>query len=284
MKKLLLSLLMVLITFANMIFAQETPKVKLDLIYKFDQNTKGNPLPEIIKALKSKAKSVPQEDVDWLLNKVRLDILREKQILYTDGGKEMIMPYFAYLPHSYNYKYFIYNTTDIQNRVYKNQKSKLIKTIDGRIVWEITNKNFAYASISNDGSVTIEQREPPHPEGIICNSFDFYNNRGILVKSINGLYCWPKQYALSNDNNIFVTITQDAKSNYCVGFDRSGNKLWYTEIPNGNYGVTLNFYNTTFYCKNRCPITAGDVNSIMINIFIPISVPLVYAMSRILWR
>ena len=236
--------------------AQGEPKVTLELVHSIDQNQfpAGNKmLREIMQELKSK--NIPQEDIDWVLNKTRLDILRKIQILYTKEGKQIKMPYFAYMPHSRNYKYFLLNTCDYADRVATKLQTKLVKTDDGGVVWEIKGKIMAYAIISNDGTVTIEQRKPSRSEGIICRRLDFYNNEGKLVKTIDGLISLPMQYTISDNGNIYTIVTRDDTKCYCNGFDKFGNGLWQTQVPCGHYDdETISFFNNNKYVLySGCP-------------------------------
>jgi hypothetical protein len=73
---------------------QETGEVKLELIYQknFDEiiGPNGFPPPEIKQILKDK--DIPQEDKEWLLNSLRIEIARREKVLYTNDGKTIKIP------------------------------------------------------------------------------------------------------------------------------------------------------------------------------------------------
>jgi outer membrane protein assembly factor BamB len=74
--------------------AQAEPKVTLELVYKMEFNkiisADGFPPPEIKQILKEK--DIPQEDKEWLLNSLRIEIAKRKKILYTNDGKAIKLP------------------------------------------------------------------------------------------------------------------------------------------------------------------------------------------------
>ena len=264
MKKLFMSIIIALMAVSSGLYAQEKetaqgePKVKLELVYSIDQNqfpTGNKMLQEIMRALKTQTKDIPQVDIDWVLNKIRLDILRKTQILYTNDDKEIKMPYFAYMPHSRNYKYFILNTCDYADRVATNLQTKLVKTDDGSVSWVVSDRIMAYVAISNDGTVSVEQQKPLRSEKIICRHVDFYNNEGELVRTIDGLISLPMQYTISDNGNIYVIVARDDMGCYCIGFDKFGNGLWQTQVPCGHYDdETISFFNNNKYVLySSCP-------------------------------
>jgi hypothetical protein len=99
MKKLFLSSIIAFLAISLGLYAQDTaqaePKVKLQLVYKKDFNEmtvgpEGFPPPEIKQLLKDK--DIPQEDKEWLLNSLRIEIARRKKVLYTNDGKAIKLP------------------------------------------------------------------------------------------------------------------------------------------------------------------------------------------------
>jgi outer membrane protein assembly factor BamB len=100
MKKLFLSAIIALMAITLGLYAQEKektqtePKVTLELIYQknFDEiiGPKGFPPPEITQILKDK--DIPQEDKDWLLNSLRIEIARREKVLYANDGKAVTLP------------------------------------------------------------------------------------------------------------------------------------------------------------------------------------------------
>ncbi|MBE0433764.1 hypothetical protein IBX73_09930 [candidate division WOR-3 bacterium] len=72
----------------------QTEKVTLELVYKKEFNeiisADGFPPPEIKQILKDK--DIPQEDKDWLLNSLRIEIARKEKMLYTNDGRTIKLP------------------------------------------------------------------------------------------------------------------------------------------------------------------------------------------------
>jgi len=99
MKKILLSAIIAFLAINLGLYGQDTAqveqKVKLELVYKKDFNelmvgAEGFPPPEIKQILKDK--DIPQEDKDWLLNSLRIEIARRERVLYTNDGKAIKLP------------------------------------------------------------------------------------------------------------------------------------------------------------------------------------------------
>lgn len=75
--------------------AQVEPKIRLELIYKKELGEmmvgpEGFPPPEIKQVLQDK--DIPQEDKDWLLNSLRIEIARREKVLYTNDRKAIRLP------------------------------------------------------------------------------------------------------------------------------------------------------------------------------------------------
>ncbi len=222
--------------------AQPEFKIKLELICQLD-STKldlgGKLISEIESALKNKAKGIPQEDIEWVLNKVRLDIVREKKILYTNDGKSVPIPYFCYLPHSPNYKYFILNTCEyVENGVAKNQQAEFVRTADGRVLWKAKNM-MLYVFLSDDGAIIVDVTPPLGRE---VTNIRFYDHHGHLIKNIEGLCTLPMWASMSSNGNLFVIWD---RANQLIAFNCQGEEVWRTSLPAAD--PKLKFFNSNNY-------------------------------------
>lgn len=105
MKNLFLSAIITLMAINLGLYAQEketaqaeqpvqTENVTLELLYKKEFNeiisADGFPPPEIKQILREN--DIPQEDKDWLLNSLRIEIAKRKKILYTNDGEVVQLP------------------------------------------------------------------------------------------------------------------------------------------------------------------------------------------------
>ncbi|MEO0189459.1 MAG: hypothetical protein ABIL70_07745 [candidate division WOR-3 bacterium] len=101
MRKFILTTVIALFVVSVWLYAQEKdtaqgePKVKLELVYKKElgelmAGPEGFPPPEIRQILEDK--EIPQEDKDWLLNSLRIEIARREKVLYINDGKAIKLP------------------------------------------------------------------------------------------------------------------------------------------------------------------------------------------------
>ena len=229
--------------------AQTKPEIVLEMIYELDSAKlhHGNVLiSEVRDRLRKKSEDIPRKDIDWVLNKLRLDIIRQTKTLYTDTGKEIEIPYFAKypakVPHSSNYEYFILNTCDYEHGTPTKQVTKLIKTHDGNVLWEISNQMMLCAFISNDGNVTIDATDAvaPRVERNLKN-VRFYDKTGNLVKTAGDLLSFSMWTAMADIGNLFVAMSGKDGS-YLICFDGQGDELWRTPVP--GIEVKISFFNS----------------------------------------
>jgi len=91
--------------------AQAEPVMKLELLYKKEfgelmVGPEGFPPPEIKQILLDK--NIPQEDKDWLLNSLRIEIARREKVLYANGGESIkLLDDLQSITTSKNLKYMI---------------------------------------------------------------------------------------------------------------------------------------------------------------------------------
>jgi len=123
MKKVLIAFILVLLLPTIQLHAQEKdsaqaePAIKLELIYKKELGElmvgpEGFPPPEIKQVLKGE--DIPQEDKDWVLNSLRLEIARREKVLYTNDGNAIKLPGdLQGISTSKNLKYMIAHAANI---------------------------------------------------------------------------------------------------------------------------------------------------------------------------
>lgn len=127
---------------------QQIGEIKLELVYQkpFDEiiGTKGFPPPEI-KAILNRD-DIRQEDREWLLNSLRIEIAKRKKILYTNDGEAVQLPNdLKSISTSDNLKYMIIYAMYIDRMGYSRDDVILIQdarneavkfTIEWRTKWE----------------------------------------------------------------------------------------------------------------------------------------------------
>jgi hypothetical protein len=251
MTKVCISTIIILMAMNIMLYAQEKyqgrMEIKLVMIYQLDStklHSRADILSEVDDVLRKKNVIIPQEDIGWLLNKIRLDIIHHTNILHTVKGEEIHIPYFASLPHSSNYEYFILNTCDYEDRIPLNQQTKLIKTSDGSVLWKINNTMMLYAFISNDGNVTVDMTPAPPPSVRNLRNVRFYNRKGDLTKTVDDLLSFPTYADMTDIGNLFTVMSSEAGI-HLVSFNHQGNEIWRVSVP--VIEAKINFFNSSKY-------------------------------------
>ncbi len=223
MKKLILAALIAVAAIAAGLSAQEQSKIKLDLIYTFEQAKQGNPLPEIMKALQSRGKSVPQEDIDWVLNSVRVDLARSKHVLYYNDGGEMRLPEDTRkIVTSKNNRFIVVYIDDQKERVFENLKGSLAQrqlhsaTRRDENEWlhrkaERANDKEGMRKHQDSIKYYIAQIEARSDSLSNFYSYHKLNKRSILIDNENGKILWDRDdvkypWFISNDGKVIIGV------------------------------------------------------------------------------
>jgi len=270
MKKAFTVLILISILPVIQVYAQEKdtnlsrPSVRLELIHYYDQNQLsdgGAFLSEIITALGKKEKGIPQEDIDWLLNKIRLDIVRQTKKLYTDKGEEIEIPYFGVgFPHSSDFKYFIFNTCDYSKRIAENPRTELVRTSDGAVIWEIKTMMMD-AFVSNDGATVVDITTALPPVFRELRNIRFHDANGSVTRTIDNLSSLPEWITMTNDGSLCVVFDRVNGGTF-IAYDSFGNEIWRKPVFCGNLTAMDFFNNTEFFL---CTYVSDAIHTLLID-------------------
>ncbi|MBE0433705.1 PQQ-like beta-propeller repeat protein [candidate division WOR-3 bacterium] len=155
MKRMPIAVVLLLIISTIPIYGQEEDlsqvesEIELKLLYKKEfgelmVGPEGFPPPEIKQILKDN--DIPQEDKDWLLNSLRIEIARKEKVLYTNDGKTIQLPDdLQSIWTSKNLKYMVtyaahydwmgMSSDDVRN-VRTNEHNARKKSIEWGMKWE----------------------------------------------------------------------------------------------------------------------------------------------------
>ncbi|MEO0095688.1 MAG: WD40 repeat domain-containing protein [candidate division WOR-3 bacterium] len=265
MRKFILTTVIALFVVSVWLYAQEKdtaqgePKVKLEIIYKKElgelmAGPEGFPPPEIRQILEDK--EIPQEDKDWLLNSLRIEIARREKVLYINDGKAIKLPDdLQSITTSQNLKYMIVYAAHTD---YGGMTADEVKKL--RDEWLDAYKR--YSQWQTKWERETEKKIPEYRDSMhywlrisdSLNDFIWKIERAkkeykkfICMETESGKVLWEKENMdhhinISNDGKTIITVPGGFMLNTTVFFyDAHGNEIkkvdgFYT--PRGSFGMS----------------------------------------------
>lgn len=282
MKNLFLSAIITLMAINTWLHAQETAQeesvqtgeIKLELIYQknFDEiiRPKGFP-PEEIEVILNRD-DIPQEDKDWLLNSLRIEIAKRKKILYTNDGKTVQLPDdLKSITTSDNLKYMIVYAAHYDYGGMSREDAKIVqgkasealrKSIEWGMKWEEAGRTEEYMYIDSV-YYWIKMRDSlgSHERAIQFGTKE--NKQVLIIETETGRVLWQKEgeiYSLTGKGeNIYPPsyISDDGKTSIAVPGLGPANQFYrslYFYDENGNERKTV----TGLYGVSRCHDLSSD--------------------------
>jgi len=247
MKKAFRVLLLMSILPIIQMYAQTKSGITLELLYKkeFGELTvgpEGFPPPEIKQILLDK--DIPQEDRDWLLNSLRIEIARREKVLYPDDGRAISLPEdLRHIFATQNMRYVVVycydeNTSalglrdmqyDARKRALQWQKEwEQAHDEDIQVLWDSVHY---WVQIRDSLDVLLNK---------IAR---WYTTRYILIRVQDGATLWekedlalPRHIYISNDGKTVVVIPAGSRILTSAIFcDEKGNE---ERLSVGQYGIS----------------------------------------------
>jgi hypothetical protein len=215
---------------------QLEPKIKLELVYnkQLDEmmvGSEGFPPSEIKQIFKDK--EIPQEDKNWLLNSLRIEIARNEKILYTNDGKTIKLPNdFHFILTSKNNQYIIvysYNENKEAITLRDVQNNALKKSVQLRKEWEKAldkDKQVLWDSVCYwvqlHDSLSI----------LIKKVTNWYTTKYIFIRVQDGAILWekenmplPSHIHISNDGKTVIVVPSGSSFlTKAIFYDETGNE------------------------------------------------------------
>jgi hypothetical protein len=253
----------------GLVEGQDESSIKLELLYEkpFDDlysTSEGFPPAEIQQILKRD--DIPDEDKEWLLNSLRIEIARRKKLLYTNNGTVVQLPgNLKSIATSNNLKYIIvhdsyFDYADITPTDLKNLESERSRLGDLYHGWR---ERYNNADPNNKDAYSDSMRYWGKKFGVANEQLTIARNKVkqydaiILMETENGMTLWKKdawKYAYTGRGDDIILpqyISDDRKTIIAVSCIGSY-KDTYTKIhfydENGREKKTV----TGLYGKRGC--------------------------------
>jgi len=250
MKKAFTVLILISILPVIQVYAQIKSGITLELLYKKEfgelmVDPEGFPPPEIKQILLDK--NIPQEDKDWLLNSLRIEIARREKVLYTNDGKAIRLPKdLQSISSSRNLKYMIVyaahydwmgmSRDDVPN-VRTDEHSARKKSIEWGLKWEEAGRAQDYVFIDSlrywchirDSLAVIDiaiQRSTKQIKKVLCLETEtgrvlWQKDGWVNVFDGTGDNIMPPSY-ISDDGEVSVAVTYPRFVNSAIFYNKTG--------------------------------------------------------------
>ena len=238
----LLPVIIILMATSTALYARERDSVEvesaieLELIYRQEfadltAGSEGFPPARIKQILLDKV--IPQEDKDWLLNSLRIEIARRERVLYTDDGKSIQLPDdLQSISTSKNMKYMVVYAAHYDfmgmsqaeaNAIMRSAHEASSKSIQWGRKWEEAGRSQDYVFIDSlrywchirDSLATIDiaiQRSTKHIKKVLC----LETETGIVLWQKDG---WVNVFDGTGDDVMPPSfISDDGKTSVAVTF------------------------------------------------------------------